>query len=154
MINKKKISMKDVKNVMEEVKKASEEFKKRMEGYEKAKKGIQISLTDLIGDNLYSEEIKERCETLLKWINNDRKDDDEYLDYIWGEYGNGERWEKSVPPIVQKNERIFPIEKALNQVNKIASECLAKEEVERKKRAEEEAKRSAERKKQVDDLPF
>lgn len=125
-----------------------------MKDIKNAMKGIRINLTDLIGDNFDEEEIKERCTTLLKWIDKDRKDDDEYLDYVWGEFGNGDEWEKRMPPIVEKNERIEPIEKALNQVNKIASECLAKEEAEKKKRAEEEAKRSAERKKQADDLPF
>lgn len=132
MINK-KIIMEDIKNVM---------------------KGIRINLTDLIGDNFDEEEIKERCTTLLKWIDKDRKEDDEYLDYIWGEYGNGDEWEKRMPLIVQKNERIFPIEKALDEVNNIVSKYIIKKEAERKKRAEEEAKRSAERKKQVDDLPF
>ena len=102
-----------MKNLLEEVKKASEEFKKRREGYKKAKKGIQINLSDLIGDNLTEEEIKERCETLIKWINKDRKDDDEYIDYIWSEFGNDEEWEKRMPPIYEKNKRIEPIEKAI-----------------------------------------
>jgi hypothetical protein len=141
-------------NLMEEVKKASEEFKKRREGYKKAKKGIQINLTDLIGDNLTEEEIKERCETLLKWINKDRKDDDEYIDYIWSEFGNDEEWEKRMPPIYEKNKRIEPIEKAINQVNNIANEYLIKEEAERKKQAEQKTKKSAKRRKQVEDLPF
>ena len=126
--------MKDVKNVM---------------------KGIQISLTDLIGDNLYSEEIKERCETLLKWINKDGKDDIEYIDYVLDKFGqNSEESEKRILPIDEKSERIEQIEKALDEVNNIVSKCIIKEEAERKKRAEQEAKESAERKKQADDLPF